>query len=147
VLSQTVEYALRAMLHLASREGEVISADRIADTTDIPAGYLAKIMRDLVVAGQVLSFRGPGGGFSLARDPARVTLLDIVNAVDPIVRIDRCPLRRPCREGLCALHRRLDDAVAVMERSLSSTTLADLMSGEGRMPRGTPPRRESRDAV
>lgn len=146
MLSQTVEYALRAMLHLATRAGVAASTDRIAATTSIPAGYLAKIMRDLVVAGLVTSFRGPGGGFSLARDPAQLTLLDIVNAVDPIVRIRQCPRRDPCHEGLCALHRRLDSTIAQMEQALASTTLADLLDGDARLPRDTLPRRESRDA-
>ncbi|MBM4107799.1 MAG: Rrf2 family transcriptional regulator [Phycisphaerae bacterium] len=130
MLSQTVDYALRAMLHLAGQGGVAASTDRIAGRTSVPAGYLAKIMRDLVVAGLVSSFRGPRGGFALAREASAITLLDVVNAVEPIARIDRCPRREPCLGGLCALHRRIDEIAAHMEAAFAATSLADLLASD-----------------
>lgn len=131
------------MLHLAARRGEAVSTARIAESTSIPARYLAKVMRDLVVAGLISSARGPGGGFVLARNPAAVTLLEIVNAVEPIARIRQCPRRDPCPGGLCALHRRLDEVIAQVEHAFRMTTLADLLPAESRP---ETPRHKPRDA-
>lgn len=126
MFSQTIEYALRAMTHLASM-GEAVSNEKIASQTRVPPGYLWKVMRDLVVAGLVSSTRGPGGGFALTRRPSAISILDVVNAVDPIRRIDKCPLGRPEHTKLCKLHQRLDDALAAIERTLRGTTLAELL--------------------
>jgi Rrf2 family protein len=127
MFSQTVEYALRAMMFLASLPGAAVSNDRIATGAGVPAGYLSKVMRDLVRAGLVVSSRGPGGGFVLRKDPAATTLLDVVNAVDPIRRIERCPVGNPLHNPLCALHARLDHALEEVERSFSGITFAELL--------------------
>lgn len=131
MLSQTVEYALRAMMHLATLDGTPVSCHTIAARTRVPPGYLSKVMRDLVVADLVTSFRGPNGGFILARPPAQITILDVVNAVDPIVRIHRCPVDNPLHTNLCALHQRLDDALAAIERTFRAATLAEMLEGDG----------------
>lgn len=131
MFSQTVEYALRAMMCLASLGGPAVNNDTVAGKTNVPPGYLSKIMRDLVVADLVRSFRGPHGGFSLARDPSAITILDVVNAVDPFQRIRRCPAGDPFHGELCALHQRLDNLLAEIERTLRRTTLAEVLGGAG----------------
>jgi Rrf2 family nitric oxide-sensitive transcriptional repressor len=128
MISQTVEYALRAMTYLASLEcGATETSERIARQTKVPGGYLSKILRDLVVAGLISSRRGPNGGFSLARPPDAVSLLDVVNAVDPIARITKCPLGNPAHVHLCPLHRRLDNAVGLITHEFKRTTLAEVL--------------------
>ncbi|MFM9995654.1 MAG: RrF2 family transcriptional regulator [Phycisphaerales bacterium] len=128
MISQTVEYALRAMSYLASLGGTATTSEAIARSTHVPQGYLSKIMRDLVRADLVRSFRGPHGGFVLARDAESITLLDIVSAVDPIRRIAGCPLADPQHAKPCPLHRCLDDALAHMEQRFRSTTLGSVLS-------------------
>lgn len=132
MFSQTVEYALRAMIRLAALDGAPESTDRIAAHTHVPSGYLSKVMRDMVVANLVTSFRGPGGGFILAKRPGEISILDVVNAVDPIRRIEHCPLGDPRHTALCGLHRRLDDALAIIEQTFRTTTLADVLGTPGR---------------
>ncbi|MCC6678741.1 MAG: Rrf2 family transcriptional regulator [Phycisphaerales bacterium] len=127
MFSQTAEYALRAMIHLASRAGAPTTSEVIAATTQVPAGYLSKILRGLVVARLIRSQRGPNGGFTLALPVTSVTVLDIVNAVDPIRRIDGCPLGGPHHPRLCALHSRLDNALERIESELRSATLAAII--------------------
>lgn len=126
MFSSTTEYALRAAVFLASQGGESVSSDRISDATKVPPGYISKVMRDLVVARLVESQRGPNGGFTLARDPSAITVLDVVNAVTPIQRITSCPLGNPTHLNLCPLHRRLDDAIASIEAAFKQTTLAEV---------------------
>lgn len=128
MLSQTVEYALRAMCHLASApEDQALNSETIAQRTKVPKGYLSKIMRDLVVAELVQSQRGPAGGFTLARRSDQISILDVISAVDPIKRILKCPLGNPAHLRLCPLHRRLDDSLGLIEREFARTTLADLL--------------------
>jgi DNA-binding IscR family transcriptional regulator len=67
----------------------------------------------------------------LARPADSITLLDVVNAVDPLHRITECPLRlKSHARRLCALHQRLDDITATAERALQETTLADVLQNE-----------------
>ncbi len=142
MFSQTVEYALRAMMHLAALDAPA-SGERIALQTHVPAGYLSKVMRGLVVAKLVRSFRGPNGGFVLSRPPREITILDVVNAVDPIHRVHTCPLGNPDHTQLCGLHRRLDDALAHIEQTFKATTLAEVLEGDNaathRCPGASPP--------
>lgn len=132
MFSQTVEYALRAMTFLGSRSSASTTTEVIARQTQVPAGYLAKVMRDLVVAQLVTSQRGPNGGFVLARPPEQITVLDIVNAVDPIQRIRSCPAGNPFHIKLCSLHARLDAAMALIESELRKTSLAQVVEDQTR---------------
>jgi len=128
VFSQTVDYALRAVLCLATRPNQAQTAEQIARWAAVPAGYLAKVLQVLGKAGIVRSQRGLGGGFTLVKSPASLNVLDVVNAVDPIQRIECCPLGRSEHSiKLCPLHRRLDAALALIEDSFRSCTIADLI--------------------
>lgn len=127
LLSQTNEYALRAALWLGSHGTRAQTTEQIAKGTQVPAGYLSKVLQILVRAGLVSSQRGLGGGYALARPAAEITALDIVNAVDPIKRTESCPLEiEEHGKRLCPLHYRLHAATALIEDSFRSCTIADL---------------------
>lgn len=128
MFSQTVEYALRAMVYLAASHEELSSSEKIAEATHVPSRYLSKVMRDLVIAGLVGSQRGPNGGFSLARPPAKISILDVINAVDPFRRITECPLGNPLHAKLCPLHQRLDSALATVEAEFAKTALDEVIA-------------------
>lgn len=133
MLSQTVEYALRAMVYLATLEpGGTANSESISLRTKVPQGYLSKVLRDLVVAGLIWSQRGPNGGFALAREPSRISMLDVVNAVDPIQRIHSCPLGNPAHVKLCPLHQRIDDALDLIEKQFGSTMLSEVIETSSR---------------
>jgi Rrf2 family protein len=128
MFSQTAEYALRAVVYLASKAGEGQTTQQIAARTQTPAGYQSKVLQQLARAGLVQAQRGLGGGFSLACDPATLTIWDIVQAVDPIRRIEACPLGLDGHLKLCPLHRRLDQAIAMVEAALKASTVAELLA-------------------
>ena len=92
MISQTVEYALRAIVTIAQHEGQPCTAKKLAEITQVPLPYLSKLMQGLVRGGMVTSQRGLHGGFLLRRDPGNLTILDVVNVVEPIKRILHCPL-------------------------------------------------------
>lgn len=128
MLSQTSEYALRAMVHLAALEdGGSMNSETIAARTKVPQGYLSKVLRDLVVANLIASQRGPNGGFALARPASQISMLEVVNAVDPLMRIRKCPLGNPEHLKLCPLHQRIDAAIAQIEGEFSRTSLAEVL--------------------
>lgn len=129
MFSQTVEYALRAVVHLADQSPHFRTTDQIAEATHVPKAYLSKVLQSLNRAGLVRSQRGLGGGMSLARPPAEMTILEVVSAVEPIGRIRTCPLGLTTHGvRLCPLHRRLDDAMATVEEAFANTTLAELLA-------------------
>ncbi len=125
MFSRTTEYALRAALYLAKYGGANSTAQQIAGMTQVPEGYMAKVLNTLVRAGLVSSQRGPTGGFQLAFDPEKMTILDIVEAVEPLPRFER--QAKPCGMGAwCPVSRLLEGVVATTAKSLGSTTIADL---------------------
>jgi len=132
MISQTVEYALRAVVHLASESPSSCTTSQLAEVTRVPAAYLSKVLQSLTRAGIVRSQRGVGGGVSLASEPAELTIFDVVNAVEPMQRIKTCPLDLE-QHGttLCPLHSRLDKAMSDLEIVFRGTTLAEILSQSG----------------
>ncbi len=140
MISQTAEYALRAVVFLAEHPANRWTTQAIAETTKVPPGYLAKVLQNLARVGVVDSQRGVHGGFSLRKAPADLTVLEVVEAVDPIPRILECPLHLEAHsDHLCPLHSRLDQAMEVIESSFRDSSLADLLE------RQTFPRRGQND--
>ena len=129
MFSQTVEYALRAVVHLASRAPAARTTDQIAQATLVPRAYLSKVLQSLIKAGLVQSQRGLGGGMSLGKPAAELTILEVVNAVEPLQRIRTCPLGLTAHGvHLCPLHSRLDRALTTVEEALGGTTLAEVLA-------------------
>lgn len=128
MFSQTAEYALRAVVWLAAHDGTPLTNLEIATAAQVPPDYLSKVMQALGRGGLVQAQRGKHGGFTLSRAASEVTILEVVNAVDPLRRIHTCPLGlRSHGKHLCALHRRMDEALAHIERALGSTSIAELV--------------------
>jgi Rrf2 family cysteine metabolism transcriptional repressor len=133
-VSQRTEYAMRAMLELALRReayGDVlVPARALAEAQHIPLRFLEQQLGALHKAGLVESFRGSGGGCRLARDPARIRVADIVDAIEgpmyPIHCLDEAD--HTCfADGRCALQSELwTDVYLAIRRVFEQTTLADL---------------------
>jgi Rrf2 family protein len=132
MISQTAEYALRAIVYLAGQDQPRTTA-QMAEVTHVPAGYLAKVMQQLGRAGLVHSQRGLKGGFTLAREPEELSVLEVIDAVDPIRRFPECPLGIPSHgRRLCPLHFRLDQAAQMVEDALGETNVAELLAAPPR---------------
>ena len=133
MFSQTAEYALRAIVTLAQGNPAAKTAQDISRESQVPLDYLFKVLNSLARAGILTAQRGRRGGFTLAVPAARMTVLDVVNAVDPIRRILSCPLQLPAHSiRMCALHRKLDHALALVEEAFATTTIASLCGEEER---------------
>lgn len=129
MFSQSVDYALRATVCLAMNPDKVLTTDSIAKITKVPAPYLAKIIKSLSRVGIIASQRGVNGGSRLAKSAQSISVLDVMNAVDPMKRIDYCPLNLPNHGiNLCPMHHKLNDAMTVVGRVLSDSSIQDLIS-------------------
>ena len=133
MLSKTAEYALRAAVWLAQSPDQPSAADQLAEVTRVPRRYLHKVLQDLVRAKLVTSQSGPRGGYSLAVDPAKVTILDVVTATAPLERIRHCPLGLPSHTRLCPLHKELDRVYANAEQALGNVTLDQLLRSSSKI--------------
>ena len=128
LLSQTSEYALRAVLHIAARGGRPLSVGEIAEAVGVPQNYLSKTLHQLARAGVLASARGPTGGFRLAVAPDELTLQGVVS---PFAgqRGRRCLLGHgACGEvPRCAIHERWDPVATQLRDFFTTTTVADLL--------------------
>ena len=128
MISQTTEYALRAVVYLAQHADESWTTKQIAAATRVPAGYLSKVLQGLSRAGLINSQRGRHGGFQLTGDPNELSVLEVVNAVEPIRRITRCPLNLASHGvDLCPLHKTLDETIGLVEQRFGQTKVAQLL--------------------
>ena len=132
-ISRTSEYALRAVIWLIQEPTRSQTTREIAKGTRTPPDYISKVLQLLAKAGLVRGQRGLGGGIQFAGDPAKVTVLEVINAVDPLERIHSCPLGLKAHgTNLCPLHCGMNDAVAQMEAAFAGTKLVDLLNTDSK---------------
>ncbi|NLC55842.1 MAG: Rrf2 family transcriptional regulator [Armatimonadetes bacterium] len=107
-ITRQADYAVRAVLELALRDPEVrVPREEIAAEHGIPAPFLTKIVARLAAEGILDTRRGVKGGVRLARPAAQITLLEVIEAIDGPVLLNRCT-RRPAecpRDNHCVVHR------------------------------------------
>lgn len=127
MISKTAEYALRAIACMASSLDRPLSADHLAEKTQVPRRYLSRVLQDLCSAGMIQSRPGPGGGYELCHPPKKITILEIINTVAPIERIKSCPLGLKTHTHLCPLHAELDRAYEATEKAFTNVTIQDLL--------------------
>jgi Rrf2 family protein len=133
VLSQTAEYALRAVLHIAEHGAErPVAVGDIARTLRVPRNYLSKTLHQLSRAGVVASTFGPGGGFQLAI-PGDALTLDMIVAPFDTAGERHCLLGRArCRDSEpCLAHGQWKGIAEQIRQFFANTTVAALLRGDG----------------
>lgn len=134
-LSQTSEYAVRALLYLATQpENTLHRISVVAEAAEIPDNYFRKILGALVRAGFIRSIRGVNGGIQLAMSPSNITLLDVFESIEGKLFLNAC-LISPyvChRSSWCAVHEVWVDIQDQMKTRLQAKTLAELAENSAR---------------
>jgi Rrf2 family protein len=129
-ITRAGEYGVLGLMHLARRlPGQRTMIDDVSRQERIPKSFLAKIFQNLAKAGLVRSIRGPGGGFALAKSPAEISVLEIIEAIEGKIIFQRCKFDKPdCDHvggcALCGLFERAQDGV---KDALTGTSLGDLI--------------------
>ncbi len=131
-----VDYAVRALVELAAREGAegspvAVPADQLAAAQELPVGFLRGILADLRRAGLISSQQGTAGGFRLARPADRISLAEVIRAVEgPIAQVRGVPPHELEYPGSAAPLRDVWVAVRANLRAvLDHTTVADVAGG------------------
>lgn len=128
-LTREGDYAVRLLVDLAGRSrGHVARTEDLSQRTGVPRPYLAKIIQILSRAGFVQTRQGPGGGVSLLKDPATITLRQMVEAVEGPICLNRCLIRPgECpRDRFCPVHPVWARVQTVFIRELDAVTAKDL---------------------
>jgi len=127
-------YALLAVTEIARQQPkgqQGVQASQLAETFDLPVAYLARILSLLAARKVLRSKRGPRGGFYMARDPRKVTVLEVINAVGGVSdlggTVSGLRVPRGLRQGLTAVFR---DAAAAAEKALAKVTVAHLLTAK-----------------
>lgn len=126
-------FAVTAMIDLASRDGDgPVTLAGIAERQRISLSYLEQLFGKLRRYKLVSSVRGPGGGYRLARDVERITVADIIVAVDEPIDATQCGGKKNCHEelGQCMTHDLWSNLNKRMYEYLDSVTLSALVKRE-----------------
>lgn len=130
MFSASCHYGLQAMFYIASncQEGCNIELKEIAEERGIPKHFLSKILQQLVREKLLCSMKGPHGGFRLNQDPATITLIDIVNAIDGIEIFDECGIGlKQCTESdPCPIHDDFKNLREQVKHLFQTKTLEEL---------------------
>lgn len=131
-ISEGASIAMHALIYLAKNRDEPVSNSTIAAAFNVSANHSSKIMQRLLKEGFVSGVRGPGGGYTLAKEPSQVSLLDIYSAIDGepsnnhclFGRVKCCPLDR------CLFADLISDTEKLVKKHLGSVTLTDCIATE-----------------
>jgi len=129
IFGTTTEYAIRGIAELEIKSGgKPVLLNEMLDGTDLPREFMAKVMQRLVKAGLLLSSKGRGGGFKLARAPHEIRMMDVLVAMEGADRPGQCVLGfSRCNDAMpCAQHDLYKPIRQGLNEYLQNTTVADL---------------------
>lgn len=151
VATQRCDYAVRAVLYLASRSGSQVNGDEICSATGVPVTAVRELMQVLGRAQLVQSRAGRNGGYSLSGDPTETTVRHIVEAVEGPIDPSFCELQgvNCSLVNHCSLHYLWQRIQEELREELSSLTVADLLDGSdqdgaGRSKQARPRRKQGK---
>ncbi|WP_456432568.1 RrF2 family transcriptional regulator [Thermosulfuriphilus sp.] len=132
-LTRAGEYAIRCVFYLSGQPPErVVSRKEVALAMEIPDHFLAKIAQQLALAGIIEILQGSKGGYRLLKDPAQISILDVVEAVSGEISLNECVIRpEACsRSPSCPVHRVWEKARSQFRETLKEATFAKLLAEE-----------------
>jgi Rrf2 family protein len=135
MLSSSCRYGIRAVIYLASKPASngKTGIKQISKDLDLPSPFLAKILQQLAKQKILSSSKGPHGGFSLLKDPRKITLIDIVNTIDGFDTFTDCIMHNGSCEGVekegkhCPLHQDYEKSRKELIKLFSNRTIHELV--------------------
>lgn len=130
LITRNTDYAVRALCYIARQnKKEIVSAAHLNQTLKIPRPFLRKILQILNKRGLIKSYKGQGGGFSLAVSPQKISLVDVINIFQGPLQLKDCVLRKSICPDLkvCLLKKKLDAIEKFMVSELKVITIASLL--------------------
>ncbi|MEE9256662.1 MAG: Rrf2 family transcriptional regulator [bacterium] len=136
-ISRAGDYALRAVIYLSRQTTDrLCTIGEIAHAQQVPQAFLAKLMPMLIKASVVKSVQGPKGGYRLARSPAEINFLEVIQAIEGPITLVMCQDEENCCEieEFCTMNEVFAMAQKQLNEFFRSFTFADLPQGEVRIP-------------
>ena len=133
-LTRAADYASRVMVHLATLPaGTRASLPALAEATGVPEQFLSKVLQMLGRGGLIHSQRGVAGGFELTADPERVSLLEVIEAIEGPIRLNLClgPGEGCSRKNRCGVHLVWAEAQEALMAVLRKATVAQMARDSG----------------
>lgn len=133
-ITRETDYAIRCVLHLSESPNDVIMVDEIAKAKSIPKSFLSKILQKLARANIVKSYRGVKGGFQIAKAPREINLLDVIDAIEGPVAMNRCAVNKKFCSLIseCTVHPVWVELRKDVEKKLRRTDFAKLIESQKR---------------
>jgi len=129
LITRNTDYAVRALCYIARHEQGIISVSELERELEIPRPFLRKILQILNKNGLLRSYKGKGGGFTLALPPNRIFLVDLMEIFQGPVKLNECIFKkRVCpNKKTCPLKRKMDAIEEHVASELKSITIASLL--------------------
>ncbi len=131
-ITQEADYALRIVCFLAEEQA-ILDATTIAESAHITQRFALKILRKLVLGGMVRSYKGANGGYELAKDPATVTMKEIIELIDGEIAISKCLMedhicsKQGEKKSACVIHCIFDGINREVTAKLDAITVASII--------------------
>ena len=134
-ITQEADYGLRVVLYLSKLEyGEKKDSGTMSENNGIPLRFLLKLLRKLIDSGIIKSYRGVNGGYALNKLPEKITLKDVVEAIDGPISVNRCLIDpefcNAKQKGTCEIHRALAGVQQKLLNELEKINFKDLKNGK-----------------
>ncbi|MDD5292175.1 MAG: Rrf2 family transcriptional regulator [Candidatus Omnitrophica bacterium] len=129
LITRYTDYAIRALCFIAKSDKEVVSVPDLVASLKIPRPFLRKILQVLNTQGILSSCKGQGGGFSLARKPEKIFLMDLMNIFQGPFKLNECFFKMKCcpNTKTCLLRKRISRIEQYVIAQLQSITIASLL--------------------
>ncbi len=132
LITRNTDYAVRALCCIAEQKQEVISADQLVKSLEMPRPFLRKILQTLNKEGLLNSSKGKGGGFALAVSPGKITLTDVMEIFQGPIKLNECQFRKSDCPYIsdCFLKKKIDEIEKEVIVKLKAITIASIIKKE-----------------
>jgi Rrf2 family protein len=132
LITRNTDYAVRALCCIAEQKQEVISADQLVKSLEMPRPFLRKILQTLNKEGLLNSSKGKGGGFALAVSPGKITLTDVMKIFQGPIRLNECKFKKSDCPYIndCLLKKKIDKIEKEVIARLKAITIASIIKKE-----------------
>ncbi len=132
LITRNTDYAVRALCCIAEQKQEVISADQLVKSLEMPRPFLRKILQTLNKEGLLNSSKGKGGGFTLIISPEKITLTDVMKIFQGPLKLNECKFRKSDCPYIsdCFLKKKIDEIEKEVIAKLKAITIASITKKE-----------------
>ena len=132
LITRNTDYAIRALCYIAEQKQEIISADRLVKSLEIPRPFLRKILQTLTKAGLLNSSKGKDGGFSLAVSPEEITLIEVMKIFQGPIRLSEHKFKKSDCPHIkdCLLKKKIDEIEKEVIAKLKAITISSILKKE-----------------